>query len=193
MRIIINACRQCEVVAEADGVDSLMSVLSNTPCDLLITDFSMPGGQQVDGLTMLGTLRRLYPAMPVILVTMFSSVVTIRAVLAQGAMGIVAKNASESELPVAINAVGKGRRYISESLRELLGSADNQLEESPLSAKEFEVVRMLANGMTVSEIAHQVNRSVSTISKQKKMAMLRLGVSTDVELFAYTRDSGMTH
>jgi len=52
---------------------------------------------------------------------------------------------------------------------------------------------MLANGMTVSEIAHQVKRSVSTISKQKNMAMLRLGISTDVELFAYARDSGMAH
>lgn len=193
MRIIVNACRSCEVVAEADGVDRLMSVLSNTPCDLLITDFSMPGGQQADGLTMLGTLRRLYPAMPVILVTMFSSVVTIRAALAQGTMGIVAKDASASELPVAINAVGKGRRYISESLRELMDRGSNQQDRSLLSAKEFEVVRMLASGMTVSEIAHQVKRSVSTISKQKSMAMLRLGISTDAELFAYARDSGMAH
>ncbi|MFS2199908.1 response regulator [Pseudomonas sp. Pseusp3] len=193
MRMLINASRQCEIVGEADGVDDLMNVLSNTPCDLLITDFSMPGGQQVDGLTMLNTLRRLYPAMPVILLTMFTSVATARAALAQGAMGIVAKNTSVSELPAAINAVGLGRRYISEPLRELLDNADRQLEESPLSVKELEVVRMLANGMTVSEIAHQVKRSVSTISKQKNMAMLRLGISTDVELFAYARDSGMAH
>lgn len=193
MRTFINASSQCEVVAEADGVDSLMNVLSNTPCDLLITDFSMPGGQQADGLKMLNTLHRLYPAMPVILVTMVTGVATARAVLAQGVMGIVAKNTSASELPAAINAVRLGRRYISEFLRERLDNADNQLGESPLSVKELEVVRMLANGMTVSEIAQQVKRSVSTISKQKNMAMLRLGIRTDVGLFAYARDSGIAH
>ena len=103
MRTFINTSSQCEVVAEADGVDSLMNVLSNTPCDLLITDFSMPGGQQADGLKMLNTLHRLYPAMPVILVTMFTGVATARAVLAQGVMGIVAKNTSASELPAAFH------------------------------------------------------------------------------------------
>jgi two-component system capsular synthesis response regulator RcsB len=62
-----------------------------------------------------------------------------------------------------------------------------------LSAKEHEVVRMLASGMTVSEIAGHFKRSVSTISKQKNMAMQRLGISTDVDLFAYARESGMVH
>jgi DNA-binding CsgD family transcriptional regulator len=57
------------------------------------------------------------------------------------------------------------------------------MSELPLSAKEHEVVRMLASGMTVSEIANHFQRSVSTISKQKNMAMHRLGISTDVELF----------
>ncbi|MNC78393.1 Transcriptional regulatory protein RcsB [compost metagenome] len=65
------------------------------------------------------------------------------------------------------------------------------MHESPLSAKEYEVVRMLASGMTVSEIAGHFKRSVSTISKQKNMAMHRLGVSTDVDLFSYARESGM--
>ncbi|MDN5484197.1 MAG: LuxR C-terminal-related transcriptional regulator, partial [Pseudomonas sp.] len=59
------------------------------------------------------------------------------------------------------------------------------------SGKEREVVRMLASGMTVSQIAAQVNRSISTISKQKSTAMQRLSISTDVDLFAYARDAGM--
>ena len=191
LRILINASRQCVIVGEADGADSLMDVLSSTPCDLLITDFSMPGGKQADGLKMLSAIQRHYPAMPVILVTMFTNVVTARATLAQGVMAIVAKTASATELPLAINAVGQGRRYISESLGTLLASS--QMPESSLSAKEHEVVRMLANGMTVSEIASHFKRSVSTISKQKSMAMQRLGISTDVDLFAYARDSGMVH
>jgi len=192
LRILINASRRCVIVGEADSVDNLMNLLSSTPCELLITDFSMPGGQQADGLKMLSTIQRHYPTLPIILVTMFTSVVTARAALAQGVMGIVAKTASATELPLAINAVQEGRRYLSKSLRTLLANTRDQFHESPLSAKEHEVVRMLASGMTVSEIAAHFNRSVSTISKQKKMAMLRLGISTDVDLFSYARDSGMT-
>ncbi|MHC8325051.1 response regulator [Pseudomonas sp. LB1P83] len=195
LRMLIDLSRTCVVVGEADGPDSLLSLLSTVPCDLLITDFSMPGNQQADGMKMLSTVRRHYASTPIILVTMFANVATLRVAFAQGVMAIVAKDASATELPLAIKSVGEGRRFISESLRTALAQADTAAQScSPsLSAKEHEVVRMLASGMTVSEIASYFKRSVSTISKQKSMAMQRLGISTDVDLFAYARDSGMVH
>ncbi|MGF6087825.1 response regulator [Pseudomonas sp. 18173] len=192
LRMLISASRQCEIVGEADGADSLMNLLAETPCDLLITDFAMPGGQHADGLKMLSTIQRRYPKLPIILVTMFSSVTTARAALALRVSGIVAKADSATELLLAINAVSDGRRYLSERLRTMLANTSSQLHESRLSAREHEVVRLLASGMTVSEIANHFNRSVSTISKQKNMAMLRLGISTDVDLFSYARDNGMS-
>ena len=195
LRMLIDLSRTCVIVGEADGPDSLLSLLSTTPCDLLITDFSMPGNQQAGGLKMLSTVRRHYASTPIILVTMFANVATLRVAFAQGVMAIVAKDASATELPLAIKSVGEGRRFISESLRTALAQADVEAHShSPsLSAKEHEVVRMLASGMTVSEIASYFKRSVSTISKQKSMAMQRLGISTDVDLFAYARDNGMVH
>jgi two-component system capsular synthesis response regulator RcsB len=195
LRMLIDLSRTCVVVGEADGPDSLLSLLSTVPCDLLITDFSMPGNQQADGMKMLSTVRRHYASTPIILVTMFANVATLRVAFAQGVMAIVAKDASATELPLAIKSVSEGRRFISESLRTALAHADiaAQSHSPSLSAKEHEVVRMLASGMTVSEIASYFKRSVSTISKQKSMAMQRLGISTDVDLFAYARDSGMVH
>ena len=195
LRMLIDLSRTCVIVGEADGPDSLLSLLSTTPCDLLITDFSMPANQQADGLKMLSTVRRHYASTPIILVTMFANVATLRVAFAQGVMAIVAKDASATELPLAIKSVGEGRRFISKSLRTALAQADVEAHShSPsLSAKEHEVVRMLASGMTVSEIASYFKRSVSTISKQKSMAMQRLGISTDVDLFAYARDNGMVH
>ncbi len=192
LRMLISASRQCEIVGEADGTDSLMNLLAETPCDLLITDFAMPGGQHADGLKMLSTIQRRYPKLPIILVTMFSSATTARAALVQRVSGIVTKDDSANELLLAISAVSNGRRYLSERLRTMLANTSNPLRESRLSAKEHEVVRMLASGMTVSEIASHFKRSVSTISKQKNMAMLRLGLSTDVDLFSYARDNGMS-
>lgn len=195
LRMLVDLNQTCVVVGEADGPDSLIKLLCTTPCDLLITDFSMPGNLQADGLKMLNRVRGRYPTMPIILVTMFTNVTALRIAFAQGVMAIIAKGASAMELPLAIKSVGEGRRFISESLRTSLlqDEARAQSNSSSLSAKEHEVVRMLASGMTVSEIAGYFKRSVSTISKQKKMAMQRLGISTDVDLFAYARESGMVH
>ncbi|MGA9702735.1 response regulator [Pseudomonas sp.] len=192
-RVVIEASGKCKVVGEADGPDELLDVLGTTPCDVLVTDFAMPGGQQADGYVLLGLLNRQYPDMPVILVTMFANVATLRASFAQGAQAIVAKSASSKELPSAIRAVCQGKTFVSEALRAQMvesGTGD-QSQQPQLSSREREVVRMLASGMTVSEIAAQVNRSISTISKQKSTAMNRLCISSDVDLFAYARSCGM--
>ena len=192
-KVVIEANGKCKVVGEADGPDQLLALMAHQPCDVLVTDFAMPGNQQADGYGLLGLLNRQYPQMPVILVTMFASVATLRASFAQGARAIVAKSASARELPLAIKAVCGGQTFVSECLRQQMdeaGSLDQQAEPQ-LSGKEREVVRMLASGMTVSQIAARVNRSISTISKQKSTAMSRLCISTDVDLYAYARSSGM--
>lgn len=196
LRMLVEVTRTCVVVGEAEGPDSLLELLSRTPCDLLITDFCMPGDVQADGLKLICTLHRRYPTLPIILVTMLANVPTLRSAIDQGAMAIVAKSASAKELPMAIKSVSEGKRFISELLRTPLAHCGAEARAAPsarLSVKEREVVRMLASGMTVSEIAANFQRSVSTISKQKNMAMQRLGVSTDVDLFAYARASGMAH
>ncbi len=190
---MIEADGKCKVVGEADGPDALLNMLDTTPCDLLVTDFAMPGGHQADGYVLLGLLKRQYPDLPVILVTMFANIATLRASFAQGARAIIAKSASAKELPLAIRAIRQGKTFVSESLRAQMDEAgtSDQSQQPQLSGKEREVVRMLASGMTVSQIAAQVNRSISTISKQKSTAMNRLCISSDVDLFAYARSCGM--
>ena len=190
-RVVIEAGGRCKVVGEADGPDELLALVGSVPCDVLVTDFAMPGNRQSDGYGLLGLLRRQYPHLPVILVTMFANVATLRASFAHGAQAIVAKSASARELPRAIRAVSEGQTFVSECLREQLVEAGcgDPSAQPQLSGKEREVVRMLASGMTVSQIAAHVNRSISTISKQKSTAMQRLCISTDVDLFTYARSS----
>ncbi|KTC38472.1 response regulator receiver protein [Pseudomonas sp. ABAC21] len=170
-KVVIEASGKCKVVGEANGPDELLALVNKTPCDVIVTDFAMPGD----------------------LVTMFANVATLRTALSHGARAVVAKSASARELPQALQTVVQGRTFVSESLRLQLDQAGlAQPTRTPqLSGKEQEVVRMLASGMTVSQIAARVNRSISTISKQKSTAMHRLCISTDVDLFAYARDVGM--
>src|SRR5471032_2025567 len=86
-KVVIEANGRCKVVGEANGPDELLRVLGSTPCDVLVTDFAMPGGQQADGYVLLGLLQRQYPGVPVILVTMFANIATLRASFAEGARG----------------------------------------------------------------------------------------------------------
>jgi len=86
-KVVIEANGKCKVVGEANGPDELLRVLGSTPCDVLVTDFAMPGGQQADGYVLLGLLQRQYPGVPVILVTMFANIATLRGAVGGGGPG----------------------------------------------------------------------------------------------------------
>ncbi|MBS9727105.1 response regulator transcription factor, partial [Stutzerimonas stutzeri] len=109
-----------------------------------------------------------------------------------GVLGLVDKSSSMDELPQAIQAVYRGQTYISRSLRERVETAGSwrmrEGDGKPLSPREVEVLRLLGTGMTVKEISLQLHKSVSTISRQKGDAMLKLGLKGDAELFDYLRD-----
>jgi two-component system, NarL family, captular synthesis response regulator RcsB len=181
------------VVAEANGPAELMELLRAHPCDVLVTDYSMPGGTQADGLTMINMIRRHYPDLPVVMLSVANNVAILRMVVATGVRGVVDKASSLHELPQAILAVCRGQSYLSQSLRDRIDAiGTHPVEEKDtrtLSPKEVEVLRLLGAGQTVKEIALHLHKSVSTISRQKGDAMLKLGLKGDAELFDYLRDS----
>lgn len=181
------------VVGEATNSKDLSSILTSVPCDLLITDFSMPGdGTSEDGLSMLRQLRAAYPALPIIVLTMLRNPAVIRQMTRLGVRGMVDKMSMTRELLLVIDAVCAGHTYLSDSFRKQMDntgrSADEQVSVSP---REGEVIRFIARGMTVSEIARRTGRSVKTISQQKRDAMRKLGLETDKQLFDYVRSIGL--
>ncbi|MDX7744037.1 LuxR C-terminal-related transcriptional regulator [Aeromonas veronii] len=86
-----------------------------------------------------------------------------------------------------------GHRYIGPAVKVLLANAGLAHHDNinPLTAKESEVVRLLASGMSVTQVADNLHRSVKTISTQKKSAMIRLGITSDSALFDYAKSSGL--
>jgi two-component system capsular synthesis response regulator RcsB len=180
------------VVAEASSADELMAALTSQPCDVLVTDYSMPGSQQADGFTMIGIIRRRFPDLPVLMLSVSNNLAILRMVAATGVLGLVDKTSSMEELPLAIQTVQRGLPYVSRTLKERIDAiGTNTVDDvgtKPLSPREIEVLRLLGSGQTVKEIALQLHKSVSTISRQKGDAMLKLGLKGDAELFDYLRD-----
>ncbi|WP_421290814.1 response regulator [Aeromonas veronii] len=184
---------KCEVIAEAYQVSDLLNLLQQHHCDLLITDFSMPGDTRSDGMVMIQQLRRDYPNLPIIVLTQIQNSAILQSLIQVGVKGLILKKSVINELADAIRQILLGHRYIGPTVRMLLASAgiSGQGNNNPLTPKESEVVRLLASGMSVTQVADYLHRSVKTISTQKKSAMTRLGISSDSALFDYAKSSGL--
>ncbi|MDM0012238.1 response regulator transcription factor [Variovorax sp. J22P168] len=183
------------VVAEAESADQLLAILRETPADLLISDFSMPGGQAADGLALIQRVRRDYPSLPLIVLTMVANVGVHGSIIESGALGLIDKGAGMAEIALAIRAVAQGREYVSATFREGLRQSQFDKangEAARLSPREAEVLRLFASGLTVSEIAERLSRSIKTVSRQKNDAMLKLGLKHDLDIFVYANEHGLT-
>jgi len=192
-KAVIETSGVGEVVAEASSASALMDMLKAHPCDLLVTDYSMPGAGHADGYAMIGMIRRRYPDLPVVLLSVANNLAILRMVVSTGVLGLVDKASSMDELPLAIQTVQRGQPFLSRTLKDRIDAiGTHNVEEKDtrtLSPKEVEVLRLLGGGKTVKEIALDLHKSVSTISRQKGDAMLKLGLKGDAELFDYLRDS----
>lgn len=190
-RSVIESSGTGEVVAEASSSQQLLGLLASHPCDVLVTDYSMPDSTAPDGFAMISMIRRHYPLLPILMLSVSSNLAILRMVRDVGVLGLVDKGSSMDELPVAIRTVHRGMSYVSQSLRERVEATGRTTiagdDGRPLSPRELEVLRLLSKGMTVKEIATMLNRSASTISRQKGDAMLKLALHTDAELYDYLR------
>jgi two-component system capsular synthesis response regulator RcsB len=195
VRMLLEDRSEIEVVADADSPDKLLEVLADTPCDLLITDFSMPGGVAADGLGLLQRVRRLHPELQIIVLTMVANAGLHGSILESGVRGLIDKASGMAEILLAVQAVSQGRDYVSSSFRQGLLQSNfdsGAAEAARLSPREVEVIRLFASGLTVTAIAERVARSVKTVSRQKADAMVKLGLKSDLEIYVYAREHGLT-
>jgi two-component system capsular synthesis response regulator RcsB len=194
VRMVLKDALDITLVAEADSPEALLAVLSETPADLLITDFSMPSAEEADGLGLVQRIRRLYPDLPIIVLTMMGNVGVLGAILATGVRGLIDKSAGMNEISIAVQAVGQGRDYVSTTFRQSLlqSQFDSEVGASArLSPREGEVLRLFASGLTVSAIAERLSRSVKTVSRQKSDAMAKLGLKSDLEIYVFAREHNL--
>lgn len=193
VRAILQRARPSLALTTADSGDELLELLGREPCDVLVTDFAMPqnDGRGQDGLRMLRTIRRNHPQLRIVVLTMIDNPSLLRAILELGVLGLVGKASAIEDLPAAIDAVAAGRGYISNDLQAGLAAEADKPAASGLSAREVEVVRLFAEGLSVSEIAQRLHRSVKTISHQKVDAMRKLGIENHSQLYAYAREHGL--
>jgi two-component system capsular synthesis response regulator RcsB len=184
-----------QVVARARQSTELIKALQTTQCDVLVTDLAMPGGQYGDGLPLIGYLRRNFPAVPIVVLTMLENAALLKRLGELGVIAVVHKSDDLSHIGLAVQHVRRNLEYMSPQVKLALESlrmnSGGKIDEVILSKRELEVVRLFVSGMTIKEISEKLNRSIKTISTQKNTAMRKLGLDRDSELFQYAQSNGL--
>jgi two-component system capsular synthesis response regulator RcsB len=192
MKVVIESHAAGWVVAQANGPEELLNALSQTPCDALVTDLNMPHPTQPDGVAMLQRIHALYPNLPIVVLTMSQNLGLLRRAYAAGARGVLDKASSLNELPDAIHTVCRQlQSYIGWDIQrrcERLGvPTPITAPIKPLSGAERYVLRLLADGLSLAQIARRTQRKPNTVSRQKIEAMKKLGAANDMELMELLR------
>ncbi|NMY37045.1 MULTISPECIES: response regulator [unclassified Pseudomonas] len=185
------------ITGYAFGTDELIEKLGQHSCQLLITDYSMPRGDQPDGLALISYIRRHFESVKIIVMTMLNNPSALKALSKLGVAGLFDKHNDLSELVQAVRVVSKGKHYISPSFAKALDEQSKVIKNLPngsllvLSPKEIEVVRLFVQGQSGREIATRLSRSEKTISRQKRTAMNKLGLRHDCALMEWAAERGL--
>jgi two-component system capsular synthesis response regulator RcsB len=192
IRSLLRSHAGWEVCAEVTTSDALFRALDTERPDILVTDYHMPGGKAKDGLRMLGCLRRGYPSLNVIVLTMITNPLILKSMLDIPVQGLLLKDSPLDELVHAILHIRRGSSYTGKSAARILAESnahkpysEDRNGFSSLSVREAEVLRLYLSGRSVTQIADVLSRSVKTVSRQKNCAMQKLGAANDRELFDF--------
>jgi DNA-binding NarL/FixJ family response regulator len=193
LKALLRSAPDIEVVGEAcDGRDAVRDVLKLRP-DLVLMDISMPG---LNGIEAVRLLRQRECDARVIMLSMHSSSEHVFRALEAGADGYLLKESAGTEVVAAVRCVYSGRRYMSRAIAaEHLDSASAAMPGSPLerlSTRERQVLQLVVEGRSSSEIAGCVHLSPKTVETYRSRMMKKLGVHDVTGLVKFALQHGLT-
>jgi len=184
-QILIEEFKSATIEEVTDG-EGLLKKVMKEEWDVIVSDISMPGRS---GLEVLQQIKELHPKLPVLILSVHPEDQYAIRVLKAGASGYLNKDSAPDELVKAIHQVLLGKKYITSSIAERLASLLDQdadkLPHENLSDREFEVLKLLAAGQAVSEIAERLALSVTTVSTYRARILTKMNLKTNADLTLY--------
>lgn len=192
LRRIVEEDAGLVISGEAGDATALLVALETAATDLVLLDVSMPGGPFLETLR---ALRERHPTIRVLVLSVHPEDQWAVRALKAGASGYLTKDHSPDQLLEAIRRVYRGGKYVSPTLAEQLASQlDQGGQRAPhelLSDREFEVMRRLGSGLTVSQIASELGLSAKTVSTYRTRILAKMAVATNADLVRYAARYGL--
>ena len=189
---ILNERLGASVFGEAGTEAEALKLAREQNWDVALLDLSLGN---TGGLEVLKQLRKTRPKLPVLVLSTHSEDQYARRAFKAGAAGYLTKNSGRTELVAAVNRVIAGGRYVSPEIAEKLvvglGREDEKIRHEALSDREFEVMRLIASGKTVGQIAGLLSLSDKTISTYRARIVEKMGMKTNAELTHYAIQNGL--
>jgi len=184
-KIFVERPREA-IFGEASSAQEALRLVREKPWDVVVLDISL-GGR--NGLEILKEMKNVHPKLPVLILSMHSEEQYARRAFKGGASGYITKSSSRAEILNAIDKVIGGGKYVSPVFAEkLVADMERGINGPPhaiLSDREFEVMRLIGSGKTVTEIAELLSLSDRTISTYRARILEKMGMKTNAELIRY--------
>lgn len=192
LRQILAETSDIEVAAEASNAADVLRLVREQRFNVVVLDVNMPGG---NGIDLIGEIRKEANAPPVLILTVYpEEQYAVRAIRA-GAAGFLTKESAPEKLIEAVRKVAARGRWVSAELAETLASmVAGEAHGAPherLSDREFEIMKMLASGKTVSQVAQELSLSVKTVSTHRTRILGKMAMKTNAELTSYAVRAGL--
>jgi two-component system response regulator NreC len=188
LRLLLNGEEGIEVIAEADDLAAVTRHVHSRAPHVLVLDLSMPDGSSIEAIS---RLREQAPATQIVVMTMEENPVFAQRAFAAGAVGFVAKDLADAELPQAIRAAARGEEFVSPRIATRLDALQRSITDDALSPREVEVLRLIALGHTSVEIARKLHLSPRTVETHRANIYRKLGLATRAELVRYSLRRGL--
>jgi DNA-binding NarL/FixJ family response regulator len=195
LRLVLDAQPDLEVVAEAGDGAQAVEAARSTEVDLAVLDVAMP---RLTGLQAAAALTREHPAMKVLMLSMYDSEQYLYEALRAGASGYVLKSAADRDLVEACRAAIRGEPFlypaaVTALIRDYLQHArgGDEVPQDPLSPRELEVLKLIAEAYTSDQIARELSISRRTVDRHRENILAKLGMRDRVELTRYAIRRGL--
>jgi DNA-binding NarL/FixJ family response regulator len=179
-------------IGEASDVEQMIALVINNKWDVAICDINMPGRSGLDALKQ---IKDIAPALPVLIMSMYPEEQYAVRVLKAGAAGYLGKETIHDDLIKGIETVIRGKKFITQSVAELLAEEMSLNRHSALhkslSDREFDVFILLASGLSVSKIAEKLLLSSTTVSTYRSRIVEKMDLHSTAEFTRYAIEKGL--
>lgn len=192
LRQILSDTEDMLVAGEAENGSQAMRLIRDGGWDVVLMDVSMPERNGIDTLKL---LKKEFPKLPVLILSMHPEEHYAVRALKAGASGYLTKQSAPEQLVTAIRQVASGKKYVSpavaEQLANAIGEDTDKLPHEKLSDREYQTLVMISSGKAISQIAEELNLSVKTVSVYRGRLLEKMKLKNNAELTHYGLKHGL--